>query len=212
MNKIIWKNQKRKVSELKSFEGNPRKANEKEIQDLDKSLSRFNLADPLVINTDGEVIGGNFRLSRLKEKGIKEVDVRIPSRILTRKEAEELNLRLNKNQGSWDNEVLANFSEDLLLDAGWNKDELDEIFGLETVDDFDEGLLNCKKCLPPFGTYPEEGRVYSKFYWTDTIVTGEDWDGNSKAIHFVEDTAIELETNSKRTFRYPVRCIRDNNE
>lgn len=139
MEKIVWKNERRKLKELKPFKGNPRKADEKQIEELDRSLTRFNLADPLVINTDGEVIGGNFRMSTLIKKFGKEkkVDVRVPSRKLTRKEAEELNLRLNKNQGSWDFDILANFSEDLLKDVGFESGELDEIFGLETTDDFD---------------------------------------------------------------------------
>jgi len=137
MEKIIWKNEKRKISELKQFEGNPRQANEKETEDLNKSLDRFNLAEPLVINTTGEVIGGNFRLRLLQQKRIEQADVRVPDRELTREEAKELNLRLNKNQGSWQLDLLANFSEDLLKDIGWNSSELDEIFSLETTDDFD---------------------------------------------------------------------------
>ena len=134
--KITWSNAKRKISELKPFPGNPRKADEKQVSDLNKSLERFNLADPLVINTDGIVIGGNFRLSLLTAKKIQSVDVRVPSRPLTLKEAQELNLRLNKNQGSWDFGELANFSEEMLKDTGWSGDELDEIFGLEQVEDF----------------------------------------------------------------------------
>ena len=135
MEKIIWHNEKRKITDLKPFEGNPRKATEKEVEDLAKSLNRFNLADPLVINTDNEVIGGNFRLSLLKQKEIEEVDVRIPSRTLTRKEAEELNLRLNKNVGLWDFDLLANFSEDLLKDVGFESEELDKIFQLDVGDE-----------------------------------------------------------------------------
>lgn len=135
--KITWKTEKRKIEELKPFPGNPRRADEKEWEQLSKSIEKFDLADPLVINTDGTVIGGNFRLKILKEKGVKEVDVRVPSRKLTRKEAEELNLRLNKNQGEWDEELLANFDEDMLKDIGWSEEELDEIFGLETIEDFD---------------------------------------------------------------------------
>jgi len=134
---IVWHNEKRKISELKPFEGNPRKAGEKEYQDLSKSLERFNLADPLIINTDGTVIGGNFRLKLLKERNIQEIDVRVPNRTLTRKEAEELNLRLNKNQGSWNLDLLANFDEDLLKDVGFESEELDEIFGLEIDEEFD---------------------------------------------------------------------------
>ena len=134
-NKITWKNEKRKVKDLIPFKGNPRKAGEKEIKDLDKSLDRFNLATPLVINTDGEVIGGNFRLSRQKEKGVEEVDVRVPNRTLTRKESEELNLRLNKNAGLWDKDILANFGEELLKDVGWSSDELDDMFELDVKED-----------------------------------------------------------------------------
>ena len=138
-NKIIWKTEKKKLKDLKFFEGNPRKTNEKQKQDLKNSLERFNLADPLIINTDGTVIGGNFRLRILKEKfdGETEIDIRVPNRTLTRREAEELNLRLNKNQGEWDLDVLANFDEELLKDVGWSGEELDEIFGLEVDEDFD---------------------------------------------------------------------------
>ena len=136
--KINWTSEKRKISGLKFFEGNPRKASEKEAIDLDNSLNKFSLADPIIINLDGEVIGGNFRLSRLKEKGLEEVDVRVPDRQLDRKEAEELNLRLNKNTGSWDNDLLANFGKDMLEDVGWSSEELDNIFQLKLVeDDFD---------------------------------------------------------------------------
>jgi DNA modification methylase len=134
--KIEWLNERRKVSELKPFEGNPRKANEKEVEDLQKSLEKFNVADPLVINTDGTVIGGNFRLSQLKQRGIEEVDVRVPSRELTDDEARELNLRLNKNTAQWDTDLLANFSEDMLKDVGFGEDELDNIFGLEETEEF----------------------------------------------------------------------------
>ena len=132
-----WKTEKREISELKPFPGNPRKADEKEVKDLDRSLERFDVADPLIINTDNVVIGGNFRLSRLKEKGIKEVDVRVPDRKLTRKEAEELNLRLNKNQGNWDNDLLANFDEDLLKEVGWEGEEILEIFSLSEIDNYE---------------------------------------------------------------------------
>jgi len=80
--KITWLNGKKKVSDLKPFPGNPRKADEKQASELRSSLDRFNLADPLIINTDGTVIGGNFRLRLLTEKKIDSVDVRIPNRTL----------------------------------------------------------------------------------------------------------------------------------
>ena len=120
MAKLTWKTERRKIEDLTLFEGNPRQASEKECQELTKSLDRFNVADPLIINLNNEVIGGNFRLKILKDKGIEEVDVRVPNRILTKEEANELCLRLNRNTGSWDFDLLANFSEDLLLDSGFD--------------------------------------------------------------------------------------------
>ena len=54
------------------------------------------------------------------------------------KKEQELNLRLNKNVGSWDYDLLANFSEDELNKAGFESEELDKIFNLEaSEDDFD---------------------------------------------------------------------------
>ena len=133
---INWRTEKRKISELKPFPGNPRKANDKEWKDLNKSLDRFNVASPLIINTDNTVIGGNFRLKVLKEKGVDEVDVRVPDRPLNRKEAEELNVRLNKNTGQWDYDLLANFDEDLLVDSGFEEQELEKKFLSDTLDTF----------------------------------------------------------------------------
>ena len=41
----------------------------------------------------------------------------------------ELNLRLNKNVGEWDWNLLAEFDENLLADIGFSSEELDDIFG-----------------------------------------------------------------------------------
>ena len=49
---ITWKNEKRKISELKPWAQNPRTNTEKQQQDLDNSINKFNLADPIIINTD----------------------------------------------------------------------------------------------------------------------------------------------------------------
>lgn len=137
MEKINWKTEKRKIEELRPWEKNPRKFNEKQKIRLKESLEKFNLAEPIIINKDGTVIGGHFRLKVLKEMGVEEVDVRVPDRLLSEKEVEELNLRLNKNLGEWDWDLLANFDEELLKNVGFEDEELDEIFGLEVDDEFD---------------------------------------------------------------------------
>ena len=65
-----------------------------------------------------------------------EIDVRVPSRKLTEKEVEELNIRLNKNTGDFDYDALiGDFNVDDLLDWGFKPHEL----GIEGEDvDYDE--------------------------------------------------------------------------
>ncbi len=141
MSKITWHQEKRKIADIIPSEYNPRQAGEKQVQDLTESLTKFNLAAPLIINKNNHMIGGHFRLKILKERGggsTTEVDVRVPDRLLTKAEERELNLRLNKNLGEWDFDSLANFDEVFLKTVGFSSEELDNIFDLEVVDNFDE--------------------------------------------------------------------------
>jgi hypothetical protein len=121
---INWQNQKKQISELIPADYNPRRLTDSQRNQLKKSLEKFNLADPLILNTDNTLIGGHQRLKVLLELGYTEIDVRVPDRPLTKDEEKELNLRLNKNQGEWDNELLLDFSNDLLLSVGFTEDEL----------------------------------------------------------------------------------------
>ena len=122
---IKWINKSMKIRDLRPAEYNPRKLTPKQAKDLDNSLERFNLADPIVINKDGTIIGGHKRLQILEGKyGVDhEVDVRIASRQLTPEEEKELNLRLNKNQGEWDWEKLVDFDKFMLKDVGFDSSE-----------------------------------------------------------------------------------------
>ena len=70
------------------------------------------------------------------EKKVEEVDVMVPSRELSFEEEQELNLRLNKNQGSWDYDLLQDMDLDLLLDVGFDDHELQDFFDdVELADD-----------------------------------------------------------------------------
>ena len=129
--KITWTSERRAIKELIPAKYNPRQLTEKQTKDLSNSLTRFNLADPIVININNKIIGGHQRINILKTQGVSEVDVRVPDRELTEKEEQELNLRLNKNLGEWDFDKLANFDEDFLLDVGFDSTELDKIFQLK---------------------------------------------------------------------------------
>ena len=61
----------------------------------------------------------------LQDLGFDEVDCWLPERLLTKAEVTELNVRFNRNSGSWDWDVLANFFEpDDLCDWGFREEEL----------------------------------------------------------------------------------------
>lgn len=122
--KIVWKNDRRKVADLVPASYNPRQMTEGQAAELKRSLERFDLADPVVINSDGTIIGGHMRVRAMADIGVAECDVRVPSRKLSPREERELNLRLNKNVGEWDWDKLLAMDADLLKDAGWGEDEL----------------------------------------------------------------------------------------
>jgi ParB-like chromosome segregation protein Spo0J len=126
MTKISWHIEKKKVSELKENPKNPRILTEKGLADLEKSIAKFGVAEPLVLNLGGMICGGHGRKKILERLQIKEVDCYIPSRKLTQKEFDELNIRLNKNiAGEFDYDILANeFELPDLLDWGFDYQEL----------------------------------------------------------------------------------------
>ena len=138
MSNLEWKSEKRLLTDLIPAPYNPRQLTEKQAADLTNSLTKFNLADPIVINQDNKIIGGHQRINILKTQGVTEVDVRVPQRLLTEEEEKELNLRLNKNLGEWDFDALANFDEELLKEIGFDSKELDSIFQLDTRPEDDD--------------------------------------------------------------------------
>ena len=118
------------ISELKECEYNPRMWSESDKRELKASLSKFGVLDPLIVNSTEPrmniVVGGNFRLTMLKEMGVERVPI-VRVHLSIEKE-KELNIRLNKNQGQFDLELLAQFDESFLKDVGFDSEELDDIF------------------------------------------------------------------------------------
>jgi len=119
-----------KISDLRPALYNPRQMSEKQAADLEKSLRRFGLVDPLVVNRHPErmnvVIGGHQRLKVAERIGIGTVPVVYVE--LNEEQERELNLRLNKNLGEWDLDALASFDPDLLKVVGWTDEEMEDIF------------------------------------------------------------------------------------
>jgi DNA modification methylase len=128
------------ISDLQFAEYNPRSATKKEAAELKKSLERFGFVEPVVVNSDPKrknvIIGGHFRVRTAKDLGLKEVPVHY-IKIADEKKERELNLRLNKNLGHWNAELLVEFDENMLLDVGFEADELDKMFADLKMDDPD---------------------------------------------------------------------------
>ncbi len=126
---------------LKAAEYNPRKWNKEAENQLRESITRFGIVDPLLVNSAPErkdiVIGGHFRLSILKEMGFTEVPV-VYINIPDIEKEKELNIRLNRNTGEFDWDLLAKFDEGFLSNIGFSSEELDQIFDIgETPEQFD---------------------------------------------------------------------------
>lgn len=116
---------------LKPADYNPRKWSKKAINNLKESIARFGYAEPIICNSAENrkniVIGGHFRLHVAKLLGHKEVPV-VYLDIPDIEKEKELNLRLNKNTGEFDVELLRSFDTDLLLDVGFSSTELTDLF------------------------------------------------------------------------------------
>jgi len=137
MSNLTWSLEKRKLSDLKEWERNPRVLNKEGIARLTQSIQKFGCCEPLVVNTDNSICGGHGRKKVLESLGVKEVDCYFPSRELTQEEFAELNIRLNKNiAGEFNFEMLAaDYDMGFLKEIGF--DEMDFNFDVtqEAVED-----------------------------------------------------------------------------
>jgi len=161
--KLTWHTEKRRLGDLIEWDKNPRQLKEHDAEHLKKSLDNFGVADPLIINTDNRIIGGHMRRRIMLQSGYKPddlVDVRVPERELTEREAEELAIRLNKNTGDWDFDALANnFELDDLLDWGFDKQELDlDLWAGEPPEDVEPQIDKAEELREKWGV--ESGQLW----------------------------------------------------
>ena len=104
------------------------------------SFRKFHYAELVAINSDNTILAGHQRCHIMLELGWgdRQIEVRVPTKKLNKRDADEYLLRSNKNVGEWDDDILANnFDADLLHDAGFTNEEL----GMgEEDDDFIDGI------------------------------------------------------------------------
>jgi len=116
-----------KISELNPAVYNPRRISEKKYQDLLASLKKFKIVEPAVVNNhpgrENIIIGGHQRIRAATELGMKEFPCHYVN--LIEKDEKELNVRLNKNTGEFDFDILANeFEVGDLMEWGFTDKDL----------------------------------------------------------------------------------------
>jgi DNA modification methylase len=155
MAKINWTLQQFNIDDLTDYYKNPRSLSDKEFKQLKTSLDKFGMIDKPIVNADSAntIIGGHQRKHVLEASGVKEIECWIPDRELSDKEVEELNIRLNKNTGSWDFDMLANeFELDDLLDWGFDKKDLDiDLWAGEAPEDVEPQIDKAEELREKWG-------------------------------------------------------------
>ena len=128
-----------KIDDLIGAEYNPRKLSNEQKQTIKDSIKRFGLVDPVLVNINTErkgiIIGGHQRTMIARELGFKKMPcIELD---LTLEKEKELNVRLNKNTGEFDFDLLSeHFKENELISWGFADDEV-EFFEMDE-DEFGE--------------------------------------------------------------------------
>ncbi|MEI6420060.1 MAG: DNA methyltransferase [bacterium] len=138
---LIWHTEKRKVKDLVPYEKNPRVISDKQMQDLQRSLNKFSLAEIPAINLDGTIVAGNQRIKALTLLGRseEEIEVRVPSRQLSEQEFKDYLLTSNRSGGTWNWEALkSDFDLDILQTVGFDDIDLSKIFNESSFNQTEE--------------------------------------------------------------------------
>lgn len=108
----------KKVSELSSEFGNPRKILRKKRDELQDSLEMFGDFGIIVIDENNNIISGNQRVSVLREQN-PDTEV-LCKQLIGYTEAEKrcINIKANTHSGDWDIDLLAEWTADLNVDLG----------------------------------------------------------------------------------------------
>jgi DNA modification methylase len=152
--KLHWHTVSKKVDDLVPQEVNPRTITRKQMEDLKKSLQKFNLAEIPAIDLNGRILAGHQRIKALQllGRGGEEIDVRVPNRKLTEEESKQYLIGSNALGGDWDFELLKDFELDLLIDVGFDPAKLSNLW--DTNQEVREDTFDLDKSLSENKTSP----------------------------------------------------------
>lgn len=151
-----------------------------EYENLRRSITTYGLIIPVVWNKrTNKVVGGHQRLTVLENEGETEVDVSVVD--LDETQEKQLNVALNKVEGGWDEEKLADLLAELGEDAtltGFTQQEIDsltnDIDSLIDGDTVDEELKAIEELFNVSLTFDkadqEELKAYVKDYGKEALI------------------------------------------
>ena len=123
------------INSLNPAEYNPRQISNKQYEDLKASMEKFGCVDPIIININPDrqnvVVGGHQRLRILRDLGAEKVPT--VSVNLSEEDERELNVRLNKNGGDWDMDLLSNF--DIVDLKEWGFKDIELGFNIDKIEE-----------------------------------------------------------------------------
>ena len=136
--------EKIKIEKLEPAAYNPRQISTRDFNSLKESITKFGLVDPLIVNKCYTIVGGHQRYKICKELGYKEIGCIILD--LDKEQERELNIRLNKNTGEFDMDILANeFDIEELTNWGFKEIDLDINIDKLVEDTEDIAVLTIKE-------------------------------------------------------------------
>ena len=151
-----------------------------EYENLRRSITTYGMLIPVIWNKrTGNVVGGHQRLTVLENEGETEVDVSVVD--LDETQERQLNVALNKIEGGWDEEKLAELLAELGDDAtltGFTQQEIDSLTNdIDSLIDgatVDEELRAIEELFNVSLTFdqadPEELKAYVKDYGKEALI------------------------------------------
>lgn len=181
----------RSAAELIPAEYNPRELTEDQFEQIKASIQRFGMVDPIIVNKNKDrkdiIIGGHQRVKVATRMGIDKVPT--VELDLTLEQEKELNVRLNKNTGRWNFDLLANhFDPSELLSWGFNETELsffDAAFEEEPNmdDEFDAARETYENnAIKQIILYFDGDQYEDVLTRLDKVIEKEDLEDNSQAL------------------------------
>lgn len=182
----------RKISELIPADYNPRKLSDKQYKDLKISLKKFGFVDPVIVNIAPNrkniIIGGHQRLKVWQDLGNETAPCYEIS--LNDKDERELNIRLNKNTGEFDFEMLSSYFNKMdLIDWGFEEYVFDTIEDVKNETEIDNTYT--KKISSPIYEITGDKPLISELF---------DINKTSQLINKIEKSDIPIEI--KEFLRY----------